>query len=61
MNIKCTLTDAQLIDEAQRWISTLLATGGRAWSLSVPAKPNQDPDFIFTELCERLKIKEPTQ
>ena len=51
---KCTLTDDELVEKAREWIRKLTKTGGRAWSLSVPADFNRDPDFIFDELCRRF-------
>lgn len=50
---KCTLTDAELRDAVQKWVSKLCETGGRAWTLSVPVNFDRDPDMLITELCKR--------
>ncbi len=50
---KCVLTDAELHEAVQRWVSKLCETGGRAWTLSVPVNFDRDPDMLITELCKR--------
>lgn len=53
--IGCTLSDEQLVEKAERWLDKLTATGGKCWSLPVPANPNEDVDLVLTELLERFK------
>ena len=50
---KCALTDAELYDTVQKWVSKLCDTGGSAWTLSVPVNFDHDPDMLITELCKR--------
>lgn len=51
----CTLSDAELTEKAKELIQELIDSGGRSWVLNIPARPNSDPDLIFTELNERFK------
>ena len=53
MDGKCKLTDAELHDAVQKWVSKLCDTGGSAWALSVPVNFDHDPDMLITELCKR--------
>lgn len=55
MNDKCTLTDEELIEKCNEWVSKLAKTGGKAWSLRVPVNFNTDPDMLFIELDRRMK------
>lgn len=48
-------TEETLIKRCRDWIDKLCATGGRAWSLQVPANPNVDPDLLFSELIDRYE------
>jgi hypothetical protein len=50
-----TLTDQELVDKVQEWVSKLCKTGGQAWSLRVPVDVNHDPDVLISELCRRFK------
>lgn len=56
--MKCTLTNDELIAKAHEWIKRLAMSGGQEWCLRVPVDFNNDPDMIFTELCNRLKDKQ---
>lgn len=51
--MKCTLSDAELLDAVKKFVSKLCDTGGSAWTLSVPVNVNRDPDILITELCSR--------
>lgn len=51
----CTLTDQELIEKTTELIQQLIDTGGKSWVLNIPARPNSDPDLIFTELNYRFK------
>lgn len=56
----CSLENDELIQVCTQWIQWLIDSGGRKWVLSVPAKPNSDPDLVLTELVERFKeMQEP--
>jgi hypothetical protein len=54
-NIQCTLTDAELSAKADQWIDELIASGGKSFTMQVPARPNKDTDLIFAELNNRFK------
>lgn len=53
-SLYCTLTDEELIQKAREWLDKLINSGGREWSLPVPANPNKDVDLIFSEVIERF-------
>lgn len=53
----CTLTDQELIVVCEEWIQKLIDSGGKEWCMFVPARPNKDPDLLFSELVERFKAK----
>ncbi len=48
------MTNDQLIKKAWEWVKSLCDTGGRSWTLRIPAH-DEDPDLVFTELCTRLE------
>jgi len=52
---ECTLSDSQLIEKCENWITDLCRSGGRAWCLRVPVDFNCDPDMLFSELIKRFK------
>jgi hypothetical protein len=54
-SIHCTLTDAQLIAKADQLIDELIGSGGKSWTMQVPARPNADTDLIFAEVVNRFK------
>lgn len=57
----CTLTDDELIEACNAWVSSLAKTGGKSWCLQVPVNFNRDPDMLFSELSNRFKqLKEST-
>lgn len=58
--MKCELTNEQLIEKAHQWIKSLAETGGKSWTLKVPVDFNNDPDMIFSELCNRLQSTPPS-
>lgn len=51
----CTLSDQELIEKCEEWISSLARSGGDTWCLSVPVDFNRDPDMLFSELIKRFK------
>lgn len=51
----CSLENDELIQVCTQWIQRLIDSGGREWSLNIPARPNSDPDLVLTELVERFK------
>jgi len=55
MENKVTLSDIELIEAVNLWVSKLNKTGGSAWKLSVPVNFNEDPDMLITELVNRYK------
>ena len=60
MSAKCTLTDQDLIDKCDQWITSLARTGGNTWCLSMPVDFNRDPDMLFLELINRFKALKST-
>lgn len=52
---KCNLTDDELIEKSNKWVSNLSETYGSAWNLHIPVDFNKDPDMLFIELGKRLK------
>ncbi len=56
-NTQCTLTDAELVEKVKDLNNRLIRTGGRDWTLHIPARPNSDPDLLIAEICERFKNK----
>lgn len=44
-----------LLMRAEEHVTRLCATGGNSWTLRVPPDVS-DPDMVFTEVCNRLKI-----
>lgn len=55
MAANCTLSDQELIDKCDQWVTSLAKSGGETWSLSVPVNFNKDPDMLFIELINRFK------
>ena len=53
---KCTLSDEELLEKCEEWVSKLAHSGGHAWILSVPVNFNNDPDMLFSELGRRFRI-----
>lgn len=51
----CTLTNSELIVKAECWIDDLIKSGGKAFTMQVPARPNADTDLILSETVERFK------
>lgn len=56
---KCQLSDIELIERCENWLDKLIKSGGRDWVLQVPANFSEDPDLLFMELINRLKITNP--
>ena len=57
---RCTLTDIELLERCNEWISSLAKTGGKSWTLNVPVNFNRDPDMLFSELANRYKALKDT-
>jgi hypothetical protein len=55
MSENCTLTNEELIEKVKSLTGELCKTGGRSWSLRIPADANNDPDMLIFELCDRLE------
>jgi hypothetical protein len=58
--IGCTLSDKELTEKVQEWVSKLCKSGGKAWTLHVPVSFNTDPDMLITELCKRYETAQST-
>lgn len=52
---RCTLSDKELIEKSNDWVSKLAKSGGKAWTLRIPVDFNNDPDMLFVELGKRLE------
>ena len=52
---RCTLSNKELIEKSNEWVSKLAKSGGKDWTLRVPVNFNHDPDMLFIELGKRLE------
>lgn len=52
---KCTLTNEEPIEKVKEWNISLAKSGGKAWTLQIPANVNEDPDLLIGELITRFK------
>lgn len=50
-----TLSDSELIQKCEDWITKLCHSGGKAWCLRVPVDFNNDPDMLFSALIKRYE------
>lgn len=55
MKDKCDLSNEELTTMCRQWVSKLCETGGKAWTLEIPANYNKDPDLLICELIDRFK------
>jgi len=53
---KCTLTNIELINRVEQELNKLIETGGKSFTMRVPAQVNNDTDLIISELLTRFKI-----
>jgi hypothetical protein len=53
---ECTLSDQELADLCSDWVSKLCASGGTAFTMTVPVRLNYDTDMVFSELIERFRL-----
>jgi hypothetical protein len=51
---ECTLTDSELTEKVEKWVTDLCNSRGEKWCLCIPADHNHDPDFIFVEAVRRM-------
>jgi hypothetical protein len=52
---KCDLNNEELIEKVKEWNINLAKSGGKAWTLQIPANVNEDPDLLIGELITRFK------
>lgn len=52
---RCNLSDDELIDKSNKWVSKLAETYGSAWNLHIPVDFNEDSDMLFIEIGKRMK------
>lgn len=52
---RCALSDKELIEKSNDWVSKLAKSGGKAWTIRIPVDFNNDPDMLFIELGKRLE------
>ena len=55
---KCTLTNKELGEKLIEWAIKLAKSGGREWSLRIPADSNYDPDILMCEVSDRIATLE---
>lgn len=51
---ECILTDSELTEKVEKWVTDLCHSKGKKWCLRVPADHNHDPDFLFVEAVRRM-------
>lgn len=49
------LTNKELIEKVSEWNRRLCKSGGKDWTLTVPADVRKDPDLLIQELCNRFE------
>ena len=54
-NQDCTLSDAELIELAHEQLSEMCKTGGKSFTMRIPANVNKDTDLIYAELISRFE------
>jgi len=54
-SVFCTLSDKELITEANQWIQRLIKSAGKDWMFSVQGDANSDVDLILSEVVERFE------
>ena len=53
---KCTLSNKELADKVSEGISELCKTGGKSFTMHVPARLNEDLDLIVSEMVSRFRV-----
>lgn len=53
--IICTLNNKKLVGKCSILLKELIKTGGRSWTLPIPANPNKNIDLLLSELSELIK------
>jgi len=48
------LSNAELSEKLIYWVRRLIESGGKAWTLCVPAQDDHDPDLVMMEAARRL-------
>lgn len=51
------MSNEALIEKCDKWILDLCRSGGKDWTLEIPANFERDPDMLFSELIKRFKEK----
>ena len=52
---KCSLSDSELIEKVQDELSKMCQTGGKSFTMRIPAKVNEDTDLLISEMVARFK------
>ena len=55
-----TLTDKELINLCDEWVSKMCKTGGKAFTMSVPVRLNYDTDVVLSALINRFSLANKT-
>lgn len=50
------MTNVDLVDKCDKWVTNLCNSGGKTWFLHVPPDFENDPDMLFSELITRFRI-----
>ena len=56
--ITCTLTNNELADSVEVELNKLIKTGGKSFTMQVPARVNKDTDLLIAELLTRFRTNE---
>lgn len=56
--ITCTLTDKELADKVKAELDKMIKTGGKSFTMQVPARVNDDTDLLIAELLTRFRTNE---
>ena len=52
---KCNLSDSELIEKVNNEVSKMCKTGGKSFTMRIPAKVNEDTDLLISEMATRFK------
>ena len=52
---ECTLTNYELVEKVNTGISKLCQTGGKSFTMNVPARLNEDLDLLVSEMSRRFR------
>ena len=56
--ITCNLTNEELANKVEAELDRLIKTGGRSFTMQIPARVNDDTDLLIAELLTRFRAIE---